>query len=174
MTTERPLGSSYVLQDVIGRGAMGQVWRGRDRDGLQLAFKLLRPEFAEDPKAVQRFVQERSILGAISGTRRLVGSRRAHMDPVSAGAGRPSRALVPPGPTPDHHLTQPSVRLISTPNAPWTSRCVPGKTRYAIIGPMWRSAGRHWPGGGRRPPCNSGVYRRRGPRQAAAHKADPV
>ena len=28
MTTERPLGSSYVLEDVIGRGAMGQVWRG--------------------------------------------------------------------------------------------------------------------------------------------------
>jgi hypothetical protein len=65
MTTERPLGSAYVLQDVIGRGAMGQVWRGRDRDGHQLAFKLLRPELTEDPKVVQRFVQERSILTSI-------------------------------------------------------------------------------------------------------------
>ena len=37
MTTERPLGSSYMLEDVMGRGAMGQVWRGRDRDGHVLA-----------------------------------------------------------------------------------------------------------------------------------------
>jgi len=65
MTPERPLGSSYMLEDVIGRGAMGQVWRGRDRDGHQLAFKLLRPELTEDPKVVQRFVQERSILTSI-------------------------------------------------------------------------------------------------------------
>jgi serine/threonine protein kinase len=65
MTTERPLGSSYMLEDVIGRGAMGQVWRGRDRDGHQLAFKLLRPELTEDPKVVERFVQERSILTSI-------------------------------------------------------------------------------------------------------------
>jgi Protein kinase domain len=65
MTTERPLGSSYILEDFIGRGAMGQVWRGRDRDGHQLAFKLLRSELTEDPKVVQRFVQERSILTSI-------------------------------------------------------------------------------------------------------------
>jgi serine/threonine protein kinase len=65
MTTEHPLGSSYVLQDVIGRGAMGQVWRGRDADGHPLAFKVLRPELTEDPKVVQRFVQERSILTSI-------------------------------------------------------------------------------------------------------------
>jgi serine/threonine protein kinase len=65
VATERPLGSSYVLEDIIGRGAMGQVWRGRDRDGHRLAFKLLRPELTEDPKVVQRFVQERSILTSI-------------------------------------------------------------------------------------------------------------
>jgi len=66
VTTERPLGSSYVLEEIIGRGAMGQVWRGRDRDGHRLAFKLLRPELTEDPKVVQRFVQERSILTSIA------------------------------------------------------------------------------------------------------------
>jgi hypothetical protein len=65
MASERPLGSSYVLQEVIGRGAMGQVWRGRDRDGQELAFKLLRAELTEDPRVVQRFVQERSILTSI-------------------------------------------------------------------------------------------------------------
>ena len=66
MTTERSLGSSYILEGVIGRGAMGQVWRGRDRDGHRLAFKLLRSELTEDPKVVQRFVQERSILTSIT------------------------------------------------------------------------------------------------------------
>ena len=66
MTNERSLGSSYILEDVIGRGAMGQVWRGRDRDGHRLAFKLLRSELTEDPKVVQRFVQERSILTSIT------------------------------------------------------------------------------------------------------------
>ncbi len=65
MNTERPLGSSYILEDVIGHGAMGQVWRGRDRDGYRLAFKVLRPELTEDPRVVQRFVQERSILTSI-------------------------------------------------------------------------------------------------------------
>src|SRR5664279_77976 len=65
MTTERPLGSSYMLEDVVGRGAMGQVWRGRDRDGHPLAFKLLRPELTQDPKVVQRFIQERSLLTSI-------------------------------------------------------------------------------------------------------------
>src|SRR5674476_605681 len=65
MTPERPLGSSYMLEDVIGRGTMGQVWRGRDRDGHLLAFKLLRPELTQDPKVVQRFVQERSLLTSI-------------------------------------------------------------------------------------------------------------
>ena len=65
MTTERTLGSSYILEVVIGRGAMGQVWRGRDRDGHQLAFKLLRPELIDDQNVVQRFLQERSILTSI-------------------------------------------------------------------------------------------------------------
>jgi serine/threonine protein kinase len=65
VTTERPLGSLYVLEEVIGGGAMGQVWRGRDRDGHRLAFKLLRSELTQDPKVVQRFVQERSILTSI-------------------------------------------------------------------------------------------------------------
>jgi serine/threonine-protein kinase len=54
-----------MLEDVIGRGAMGQVWRGRDAEGHQLAFKVLRPELTEDPKVVQRFIQERSLLTSI-------------------------------------------------------------------------------------------------------------
>ncbi len=58
----RHLGSRYVLESVLGRGSFGEVWRGRDTDGNQLAFKILHPSFAEDSRAVEKFVQERSIL----------------------------------------------------------------------------------------------------------------
>ncbi|MGO1316641.1 MAG: protein kinase domain-containing protein [Cellulomonadaceae bacterium] len=66
MQDEKFLGSSYVLESVIGRGAMGQVWRGRNRQGQVFAFKVLRPELAGDPSVVQRFVQERGILTGLS------------------------------------------------------------------------------------------------------------
>lgn len=56
------LGSRYVLERRIGAGAMGQVWAGRDVDGHPLAFKLLRPEMADDPTVVARFLQERNLL----------------------------------------------------------------------------------------------------------------
>lgn len=59
---EQPLGSTYTLTDRLGAGAMGTVYRGRDKAGAPFAFKVLRPEFAEDPALVQRFVQERSAL----------------------------------------------------------------------------------------------------------------
>lgn len=56
------LGSRYVLDRRIGSGAMGQVWAGHDIDGHALAFKLLRPEMADDPSVVTRFLQERNLL----------------------------------------------------------------------------------------------------------------
>jgi hypothetical protein len=61
--TVRALGSRYQLEEVLGSGAMGQVWRARDlRSGEAVAAKLLREEFTADPQIVGRFVQERSIL----------------------------------------------------------------------------------------------------------------
>ena len=59
-----PLGSAYLLDEqVIGRGAMGQVYIGERRDnGQRLAVKVLRPELSDDPEIVSRFLQERSIL----------------------------------------------------------------------------------------------------------------
>ena len=60
------LGSGYLLGPVIGRGGMGQVHSGTRRgDGSAVAIKVLRPELAEDPTTITRFVQERSILLAI-------------------------------------------------------------------------------------------------------------
>ncbi|AEH08208.1 MULTISPECIES: serine/threonine-protein kinase [Protofrankia] len=57
------LGSGYVLHEPIGRGAFGQVWRGSTVDGDRpVAVKVLRGELADDPEAVARFVQERSVL----------------------------------------------------------------------------------------------------------------
>ncbi|HEV2089355.1 MAG TPA: protein kinase, partial [Cryptosporangiaceae bacterium] len=63
----RPLGSRYLLDAPIGRGATGQVWRARRRDtGQTVAVKLLRAEYAEDPEVVVRFLRERSTLTGVS------------------------------------------------------------------------------------------------------------
>lgn len=56
------IGSGYVLQRKIGGGAMGSVWIATDQDGAEVACKVLRPEFAEDPAVVARFVGERTAL----------------------------------------------------------------------------------------------------------------
>ena len=60
--SELPLGSAYLLAERLGSGAMGTVYRGRDKEGRAFAVKVLRPDFAQDSALVQRFVQERSVL----------------------------------------------------------------------------------------------------------------
>ncbi len=61
------LGSRYILHDLVGRGAMGQVFRGSVRDaGTPVAVKILKPELVSDPDIVARFFQERSILLSIA------------------------------------------------------------------------------------------------------------
>ncbi|MGW4383070.1 protein kinase domain-containing protein [Kitasatospora sp. NPDC004531] len=71
----RPVGSKYLLEESLGRGATGTVWRGRVRDdaavpGLQpgqaVAVKVLREELAADPDVVMRFLRERSVLLRLS------------------------------------------------------------------------------------------------------------
>jgi serine/threonine protein kinase, bacterial len=62
MTPER-LGSRYLLEERIGEGGLGVVWRGRDAStGTVYAIKLLRAEYAQDPATVSRFVRERTAL----------------------------------------------------------------------------------------------------------------
>ena len=60
----RPVGSKYLLEEPLGRGATGTVWRGRIRDDEDsaVAVKVLREELASDPDVVMRFLRERSVL----------------------------------------------------------------------------------------------------------------
>ena len=66
----RPVGSKYLLEEPLGRGATGTVWRARVRDesaegGMlpaPVAIKVLKEELAADPDVVMRFLRERSVL----------------------------------------------------------------------------------------------------------------
>ncbi|MFF7470484.1 protein kinase [Streptomyces sp. NPDC008092] len=68
----------YVLVSVLGSGAMGRVYLGRDAGGGagRAAVKVVRPEYAEDPLFRKRFDREVSALGRVQGahTARLLGS----------------------------------------------------------------------------------------------------
>ncbi|WP_079109550.1 serine/threonine-protein kinase, partial [Streptomyces scabiei] len=70
----RPVGSKYLLEEPIGRGATGVVWRARQREtagaeaavpghpGETVAIKVLKEELASDADIVMRFLRERSVL----------------------------------------------------------------------------------------------------------------
>ncbi|MFD9163829.1 protein kinase [Streptomyces sp. NPDC059558] len=70
----RPVGSKYLLEEPLGRGATGTVWRARQREaagaeaavagqpGETVAIKVLKEELAQDPDIVMRFLRERSVL----------------------------------------------------------------------------------------------------------------
>lgn len=57
------LGASYRLVERIGSGAAGDVWMAEPvGGGVGVAAKILKPEHANDPALVERFVRERSVL----------------------------------------------------------------------------------------------------------------
>jgi hypothetical protein len=59
---ERRLGSRYVLGESLGSGATGEVFHGRDADGVEYGVKVLHAALARDRGLVSRFVAERSAL----------------------------------------------------------------------------------------------------------------
>ncbi|MBO0868540.1 MAG: serine/threonine protein kinase [Micromonosporaceae bacterium] len=62
----RPLGSGYLLLELIGSGTGGHVYRATRRaDGQTVAVKVLRPEHLGDPEMVTRFLRERAALRAV-------------------------------------------------------------------------------------------------------------
>ena len=70
----RPVGSKYLLEEPLGRGATGTVWRASQREtagaeaavagqpGETVAIKVLKEELANDADIVMRFLRERSVL----------------------------------------------------------------------------------------------------------------
>ncbi|MFG2997171.1 serine/threonine-protein kinase [Streptomyces sp. NPDC048340] len=70
----RPVGSKYLLEEPLGRGATGTVWRASQREmagaeaavaghpGETVAIKVLKEELAQDADIVMRFLRERSVL----------------------------------------------------------------------------------------------------------------
>jgi len=57
---------SYVLQQPLGEGGMGQVFRALNwKLGTLAAVKVIRRQRAEDPSAVERFLREVRAMGAI-------------------------------------------------------------------------------------------------------------
>ena len=60
------LGSRYEFDEVIGNGAMGQVWRAHDQQGGTVAVKMLHPHLATDKDIRRRFFDESQILTSIT------------------------------------------------------------------------------------------------------------
>ncbi|MCC3273640.1 serine/threonine protein kinase [Arthrobacter zhangbolii] len=94
--TGQALGASYRFGERVGSGAAGEVWTVTSTEGRTFAAKILRPEHADDPSLVERFVRERSVLLGLQGSnivtvRDMVveGSRLAIvMDYVAGGSLR--------------------------------------------------------------------------------------
>lgn len=57
----------YELIEVLGRGGMGEVWRGRQLSlDRKVAVKLLAPDLAREPEFVTRFEKESAALASLS------------------------------------------------------------------------------------------------------------
>ena len=64
----RHLGNSYVLEEQIGSGAQGEVWKGRAKDSPQpLAFKILHTAITTESSVIDAFLKERTALKKASG-----------------------------------------------------------------------------------------------------------
>lgn len=67
MGVELPAGSTvggFRVEKLLGRGAMGEVYRARGPEGT-VALKLLDHELAEDERFRQRFLRESQLAGSL-------------------------------------------------------------------------------------------------------------
>ncbi len=76
--SDRQLGP-YVLGAVIGRGAMGEVYRGLAADGGRAAVKVLHPEILAAPEHVRRFLREAEVVSRLRS--------RHVVDVIAVGTG---------------------------------------------------------------------------------------
>ncbi len=67
--TKLVAGERYELEELVGRGGYGSVYRAFDRtSGMPVAVKVLTAGTATDPHAVERMVREQQALVALAGT----------------------------------------------------------------------------------------------------------
>ncbi len=68
----------WKLLRKLGEGGSAQVFEGEHRDGTRAALKLLRPELAAEPRALERFQREGFIMSQVrhDGVVRLLGDDR--------------------------------------------------------------------------------------------------
>lgn len=55
----------FRVGELVGRGAMGEVYRGVDAAGLACAIKMLHPNLVDDQKKVKRFIREAEAAAAV-------------------------------------------------------------------------------------------------------------
>jgi eukaryotic-like serine/threonine-protein kinase len=72
----------FRVGEVIGRGAMGEVYKGVDPAGLPVAIKMLHPNLVDDARKVKRFMKEAEVAAAVDSPHvpRVYGSGWAEDD----------------------------------------------------------------------------------------------
>ena len=79
---------AFVADDVIGRGAMGEVYRGKDHAGRHAAIKVLHPFFVASDVHVHRFFREAQITSELSSPHIV-----SVFESGAAGSGEPFLAM---------------------------------------------------------------------------------
>jgi len=108
---------NYEVLEKLGEGAMGQVWRARDkRLGRMVAIKILPDALANDPSRRARFEQEARALGALNHPNIVaiydVGEEEGRAYIVSVLVeGESLRALLEKGPLAPRRMLQMAVQM---------------------------------------------------------------